>query len=114
MAIVEYMLNRNEQGHKIVPPFIIDGGHWWNPADFTMVGWIEDQRDYYVPDSIIVLTKEQFAARMLAMHAASPFMSNPRPGLNEDSTLNEPMTNEQVVEIANEWYDKFTLTHTGG
>ena len=22
--------------------------------------------------------------------------------------------NEQVVELANEWYDKFTLTHTGG
>ncbi len=113
MAIAEYMLHRNEQGHKIVPPFIVDGGHWWNPADFTMVGWIEDVRDYYVPDTLLILTKEQFTTRMLAMHSTSPFVNNDG-GLNMNPENNTPMTNEQVVELANEWYDKFTLTHTGG
>jgi len=114
MAIAEYMLHRNEQGHKIVPAFIIDGGHWWNPADFTMVGWIEDVRDYYVPDSLVILTREQFASRMLGMHAANPFMLNPNPGLNMNHAEAVSMTDEQVTELANEWYDKFTLTHTGG
>lgn len=112
MAIAEYLLHRNEQGHKIVPPFIVDGGHWWNPADFTMVGWIEDVRDYYIPDTLIVLTKEQFATRLLGMHAITPFVVN-NGGLNINPANNTPMTNEQVVELANEWYDKFTLTHTG-
>jgi hypothetical protein len=114
MAIAEYMLHRNEQGHKVVPSFIIDGGHWWNPADFTMVGWIEDVRDYYVPDSLVILTREQFASRMLGMHAANPFVENPNPGLNLDPTNAVPLTDEQVVELANGWYDKFTLSHTGG
>lgn len=114
MAIVEYMLHRNDQGHKIVPPFIIDGGHWWNPADFTMVGWVEDQRDYYVPDSLLILTREQFASRILTMHVVNPFIQNNGSGLNLDPSNNTPMTDEQVVELANEWYDKFTTTHTGG
>ena len=114
MAIVEYMLHRNEQGHKIVPPFIIDGGHWWNPADFTMVGWVEDNRDYYIPDTLTILTRELFAERLLAMHVANPFMINPSSGLNMNPEENIPMTNEQVVEIADQWYNKFVQTHTGG
>lgn len=113
MAIAEYMLHRNDQGHKTVPTFIIDGGHWWSPIDFTMVGWIEDVRDYYVPDTLVILTKEQFVTRTLAIHAVSPFMNNDG-GLNMNPENNTPMTDEQVTEMANEWWDKFTLTHTGG
>jgi hypothetical protein len=109
MAIVEYLLHRNEQGHKIVPPFIIDGGHWWNPVDFTMVGWIDDVRDYYVPDTLIILSKEEFANRLLSMHNVNPLMAESQSPEAEPT----PMTNEQVIDIANEWYDKFTQTHTG-
>lgn len=111
MAIVEYLLHRNEQGHKIVPPFIIDGGHWWNPIDFTMIGWIENIRDYYIPDTVLILTKEQFASRKLTIHNTNPFVIHDESNMNQENPVY--MTNEQVITMANEWYDKFTLTHNG-
>lgn len=115
MAVVEYLLHRNHEG-KIVPPFIMAGGHWWNPVDKTMVGWVEDDRDYYIPDTIVYLTRESFAQRALTMHATNPFRkknSEDQDGmgmLGENSTI---MTEAEVTELANIWYDNFVQEHSG-
>jgi hypothetical protein len=109
MAIVEYMLTREQEG-LVTPSFIIDPGHWHRLSDHTMVGWIDDNRTYYVPDTIVVLTKEQFAQRALAMHSEIPLKkTDGEPILDEAGTPTNyrDMTEAEVVEEANLWYDKF-------
>ena len=115
MPVVEYMLHRIPEG-KITPPFIQNGGHWWNPNDLTLVGWVESNPDYYIPETLVYLNREQFAQRALSMHATHPYRkkspdSDPErdmPGGNEII-----MTDEEVIEIANIWYDNYLLENSG-
>jgi len=106
MAVVEYMLQKiNGNSKAEIPGFIGDRGHWYNSADHTYVGWIDDERDYYVPDSIKTLTKEQFVTRTLGMHATNPMM-NEMDMENPDAEP-EAMTDAEVTTMAEQWYDNF-------
>lgn len=104
MAVAEYMLTNNEGDHRrFVPGFIGDRGHWYNPVDHTFIGWISDNRDFYVPDTIVYLDKAAFVARILGMHAANPMRKmSPNPAVQGDI-----MTEAEVTTMAEEWYDAF-------
>ena len=109
MAVVEYMLQRVSGSSKSeIPGFIGDRGHWYNSADHTYIGWIDDERDYYVPDTIVTLTKEEFVTRTLAMHAQNPMQKDME---NPDA---EPvaMTTEEVTTVAEDWYDNFVAQNS--
>tara|TARA_R110001599_G_scaffold158810_1_gene345640 strand:+ start:1786 stop:2118 length:333 start_codon:yes stop_codon:yes gene_type:complete len=108
MAVVEYKLHViNNQGHMATPPWIQDGGNWYNAADKTMVGWIlaEADREYWVPDNITTLTKEELNTRMLAIHATNPFDKGDEM-LAKDRTV---MTDAEVTTMSNDWYDAYIL-----
>ena len=94
--ILEYMLIR-EAGVKLAPSWVEDGGYFQNPDDFTMVGWSLDagSRDYYVPDTVIVLTRDTMNTRQLAIHAKYPMTDGDR----------NTLTNEQVTAMVNAWCD---------
>lgn len=109
MAVVEYMMHLSNGGNnKEVPGFIKDRGHHFNPADNTFIGWVEDERDYYVPDSIVTLTKEQFIDRQLAMHAESPMMKISENPVDELVA----MTTDEVRASSGEWYDNFVAENS--
>jgi hypothetical protein len=115
VPIAEYMLHRIPEG-KTTPPFIRNGGHWWNPNDYTLVGWIEENVDYYIPETIVYLSKEAFAQRALSMHQNVPFIKkdpsrDPAEPDNAENTI--PMSDEEVVELANNWYDEYLQQNTG-
>lgn len=107
MPVAEYMLHK--EGHRrLVPEFIDDRGHWYNPVNHTYVGWIEENPDHYVPDTIVYLTKEQFVTRILGIHMVNPLLgSNDETGPNGD-----PLTNEQVQTLASDWYDAFVAKNS--
>ena len=110
MPVIEYKLIKSKNGNE-VPPFVKNGGNWQNPADFSMVGWLDPEpRKYWVPDTIVELTKEQFATRLLTMHAATPFQ-DPEAAENigtYDSDGAVPlMTDAEVRTMAEAWYDNF-------
>lgn len=107
MPVAEYMLHK--QGHRrLVPEFIGDRGHWFNPTDHTYIGWIEENPDHYVPDSIVYLTKEQFITRALAIHQQNPFRS-----VDGEAMIDgEPLTNEGVQAMASSWYDDFVAKNS--
>lgn len=109
MAVAEYMFQL-QNGKKVIPDFIKDRGHWYNPADHTFIGWISDHRDYYVPDSIVYLDKEQLVQRLLKMHATSPFAKFSEPGMELESEI---MTELEVREQAESWYDAFVDKNSG-
>jgi len=101
MVLVEYKLHKVGKNAKQAPHFIVDGGYHVSPLDNTMVGLVEDEadRDYYIPDTITTLTKEEFMARQAAIHAAHPMTSM-------DENMNETtMTAEEVTTIMEAWYD---------
>lgn len=109
MAVIEYMMHRiNGSDRRAVPDFVGDRGHQQSPIDGTFIGWIEDDRDYYVPDSISILTKEQFVTRQLTIHASHPMMNH-----SEDPEV-EPteMTDAEVTTASEEWYDAFVAQNS--
>lgn len=103
MAVAEYMLVMNSNGRMEIPGFIGDRGHWYNPADNTYIGWIDDTREFYVPDTIVTLTKEELVQRQLTMHATTPMIKpDGEPGADPVQ-----MTDEEVRASVEAWYDSF-------
>lgn len=104
MAVIEYMLHRiNGSSRAEIPGWVGDRGHWFNSADNTYIGWVDDVRDYYVPDTVVSLTKAELVARQLNIHADTPFMNQPE-NPEEEPTA---MTDAEVTAMVEEWYDNF-------
>lgn len=109
MAVIEYMLHRvNGSSRKEIPGFVGDRGHWMSPIDGSFIGWVEDERDFYVPDTIVSFTRDEFIARQLAIHAVQPFM-------NEEFDPETPptqMTEAEVTTMMGAWYDDFVAKNS--
>ena len=65
--ILEYKMVKTQEGMQ-VPDWVEDGGHFGKP-DFSFVGWSpdDDVREYYIPDTVTVLTNEQLIARAVEL-----------------------------------------------
>jgi len=108
MAVVEYMFVVDDMGKRQIPGYVRDRGHWFNEADFTYVGWVKEGRDFWIPDTLVVLTREQFTQRILNMHAARPMM---QPTNNPEEQPTQ-LTNEEVAAVAGAWYDDFVARNS--
>jgi len=110
MPAVEYMLHNTEGDHRRqVPGFIGDRGHWYNPSNHTYVGWVSNYADFYVPNTVKVLTKDDFRLRIESMHAQNPLKKAP-PGAAGGPMFAEQsidMTIEEVRASADAWFDNF-------
>jgi hypothetical protein len=108
MAVIEYMMHRIDGGNRrAVPEFVGDRGHHYSPIDGSLIGWVDDSRDYYVPDSIVTLTKEQFVTRQLTIHTSHPFMKMDEPGAESVQ-----MTESEVIATSEAWYDDFVTKNS--
>lgn len=120
MAVIEYMMERIDGGNaKRVPEFVGSRGHWYRASDHTYVGWIDDDREYYVPDTIVTLSKADLTTRLLAMHADAPFQKevvdadgNPQFSPDNGARLTENKTDAEVTAEAESWYDMFVAENS--
>ena len=109
MAVIEYMLHRiNGSSRAEIPGCVGDRGHWFNSADNTFIGWIDDVRDYYVPDTVVSLTKADLVTRLLAIHANTPFMTMQ----TDPSAELVAMTDAEVTTMTEAWYDDFVAKNS--
>lgn len=99
MAVIEYM-QQLKDGKLIIPEWVQDRGHWMNSAN-TFIGWVDDDREYYIPDSVVNVSKTKLKNRLLAMHAENPFMKD------DDLDNPVPMSDTEVTNMSNNWYDEF-------
>lgn len=110
MAVVEYMFNLSEDGKKlIIPSYVKDRGYWYNSADETYIGWVDESRQYWVPDTIVSFTKTEFINRQLDIH------NNVEQYLNQsDDPEVEPtaMSNTEVTTYFGTWYDDFVTKNS--
>jgi hypothetical protein len=108
MAVVEYMMHRRNGGkQRDVPGFIGDRGHHMSPIDNSLIGWVDDNPDYYVPDTVTTLTKEEFVQRQLTIHASHPFTSQSDP---DSDPVN--LTDAEVRTDMEAWYDNFVADNS--
>ncbi len=107
MAVVEYKDHVFHGDHRrLIPGFINNGGQWQNPKNYTFVGWIKENADYYVPWSTLkVLTKNDFIQRALEIHSENPLTSRIEPG-NPGGEI-KVLTEQEVTEQAGTWYDDY-------
>ena len=95
---LEYKLHAPMNGHGMsTPNFITNGGHWYN--DNKMIGVEPDAPEYYVPETVNVLTLEQLKARQVAIHAVTPFKKLDAQGQPTDVD----MTNAEVETMVADW-----------
>ena len=97
MTIIEYKLHPTQRGMKI-PDFVTDGGHWYNPDDFTLIGAVPSGVQYYVPDTLTTYTLAELQARQRAIHAKYPMKVYG----NLDG---DDMTDDQVNTAVEAWVD---------
>lgn len=109
MPMIEYMFTINERGRKEVPGYVADRGYHYSPIDHTFLGWLNDDRDYWVPDTIETKTKAECVTRALAIHAVEPYQNPGDSGLPDDST---DMTEAEVTTMIEEWYDSVEANNT--
>ena len=110
MPVIEYKFQISETGRNVIPGYVEDRGHWYNPADFTYVGWVkaEADREYWVPDTIEELTKAELVTRVLGMHATNPIKAMDSDGSMSDTDL----TNDEVTTMVETWYDSFVTANS--
>jgi hypothetical protein len=107
MAIVEYMFNIDDNGKRFIPGFIDNRGHWYDSATETYIGWVKDSRDFYVPDSLTTLSKEDLVQRQLSIHAVTPMQKR-----SEESMDSTNMTDAEVRTLVENWYDNFVTENS--
>ena len=99
MKIVEYKLNASDTGHGMITPgFVENGGYFMNPDDYTMVGFVPDPCEYWIPDTVDYKTLADVKARQLAIHAKYPMEK-----LNETTHNSEVMTDAEVETTIDDW-----------
>ena len=99
MKIVEYKLHGNPNGKGMVTPgFIQNGGYYHNPDDHTMLGFVDDPAEYWIPDTVDYKTLAEAKTRQLAIHAKYPMQKQ-----NDDMTM-EDMTDAEVEAEMDEWH----------
>ena len=118
MAVVEYKMELvGIKGQFKQPMWVREGGHHFNPADHTRVGWVVDNAEYYVPDSLTTLTKEELVQRQLTMHASNPERvytgSFEGPGMDEDVDNWRDKTDAEVRTEVEAWYDDYVAQCQG-
>lgn len=91
---IEYKLHPVAQEGMTTPDFIRDGGYWPNPDDYSLIGVVPSNTEYYIPDTVVILTASELEARQLAIHAKYPFS---KPEESEDMTI------EEVKEAVASW-----------
>ena len=72
MKILEYKLHGTNEGTMGVPVWAANGGHYYNPDDYTMITANPDATEYYVPDTLTEYTVAELKARQVAIHAKYP------------------------------------------
>tara|TARA_B100001964_G_scaffold228200_1_gene279049 strand:- start:90 stop:401 length:312 start_codon:yes stop_codon:yes gene_type:complete len=96
---LEYKLHAPMNGHGMsTPNFITNGGHWYN--DNKMIGVEPDTTEYYVPETVNVLTVDQLKARQVAVHAVTPYKKMDESGHLTDVDMSDAEVETMVADWA--------------
>lgn len=100
--IVEYKMVR-EMDQTRAPSWVLDSGYFQNPDDFTLVGTTknDDIREFYIPDTVVRLSRQALITRMLGINENYPMMK-----ITPNSMQMTPMSDADVTDMVNQWCDE--------
>lgn len=93
MEIVEY---RKHLLHGQIkdPEWVIHGGYFYDRDSDTYIGFVLSSKDrqYYIPDTVTFLTKEEAVSRVLDIHSRYPWIKS------KDENLNRIYKTDKEIE----------------
>jgi hypothetical protein len=100
--IVEYKFIR-EQDQTRAPSWVLDSGYFRDPDNFTMIGTTENDsvREFYLPDTVVRLTRQQLIDRVLDIHSRYPKAKRER-----ELIFDELLSISEVTEMVEAWCDE--------
>ena len=105
MRMLEYKLHIQKQNHGMATPdWVTNGGYWYNQDDYTMIGFVPDVTEYYIPDSVEFKTLAEVKTRQVAYHAKYPYTKDGDGGIPRDET----MSDAEVEAMVDDWYNSHT------
>jgi hypothetical protein len=98
--VVEYKLHIADNGEVYHPKFITNTGWWYDQESKTYIGIVlpSEQRNYYVPDTFVELTKEDLLARVKNIHKVVPWV---------DKTGTIKLTDSQINSWIDSWWEEY-------
>jgi hypothetical protein len=98
MQILEYKLHQTSEG-MTCPPWVMNGGYFHNPDNYTFIGVAESPNEFHIPDTVTVLTVAETKTRLLAIHGNHPITK-----ISEDGSVQE-LTNDEIEASVNAWWE---------
>lgn len=97
MRIVEYKLHAQNDGTTVNPSWVENGGHYYNPDNYTYISANKDLSEFYVPDSVVLYDVPELKTRVLAIHAKYPMHKK------ISTSAMQVMTDAEVEAHVDEW-----------
>jgi hypothetical protein len=119
MAVVEYKMHIvGHKGQRQQPMWIREPGHFGHPTNHTMIGWVVDNAEYYVPGTVTTLTKAELVTRQLGIHATNPERiytgsETDRDAQEADTDNWRDKTDAEVTAEVEAWYDAYVTQCSG-
>lgn len=108
MAVVEYKHHVYLGDHRRhIPGFIKNAENWQHPTKHSYVGWTPTNPDFYVPNTLKQLTKEDFVLRLIEINAIQAIT---QPVFEDGAMTGEVSTfesEEALRTFAENWYDNY-------
>lgn len=100
MQLVEYKRHLVDGG-IVDPKWIVVGGYMRDPDTNTYIGTVLDEaeREYYIPDTLVVMTAEQAVERYVDIHNRYPIMKTLY-DVDPSGLTVAPLTTEEVEQKA--------------
>lgn len=105
MIVIEYkkhLINGATQN----PDWVVQGDFFQNPEDNTFIGVVlpEEERDYYIPDSLITLSRDAVINRCLLIHKKFPYKT---PQNADDTGPMVVCSEEQIIKMVDNFFTNF-------
>lgn len=104
MRIYEYRKHLID-GQLRDPDFITNGGHWHLVSNDSYIAVMPDSVRWYLPDTLIMLTADDLAQRLLTIHSADPFPAYQGVPGSGGTQLGRSMTESEVRTMLSQWLD---------
>ena len=94
MPLLEYKLERTHEGNKV--PGFVEEHLGYRDGRMTYVGWVRspENRKFYVPDTVTVLSKEDFITREINRLQNSEEIEDPSAAAAQEYKLLEDYLGE--------------------
>lgn len=94
--VYAYRLHRNKDGLLVTPEFIENGGYFFDGYSYLAVVPSEEDRKYYVPDTLEEISLEALKARLIALQNTSEKQVT--------AQGDRPLTDAEVIDFAEQWW----------